>query len=92
MAIILFFLADPVNGDSCYVHHSFGAHALQLGPFMECLAQGLRDEQDSSLRAALKKSVSTDVHPLLSTFSPETRQVALYVLSFLSSDFPMTER
>ena len=75
------FLLDPIHDDNLYVHHAFGIHALNVGALLKSLAGVLRDSNDSEansssgMEAGLESVKSTDVQPVLSTFSTEHKFV-----------------
>lgn len=75
------FLLDPIHDDNLYVYHAFGVHALNVGALLKSLAGVLRDSNDSEansssgMEAGLESVKSTDVQPVLSTFSTEHKFV-----------------
>ncbi|RDX53954.1 hypothetical protein OH76DRAFT_1399124 [Lentinus brumalis] len=71
------FQPDPIHEDTLYVYHAFGVHVLNLRSLLTSLATILRDSNDSDagsssgLEASLETVKSTDVQPILLTFSVE---------------------
>lgn len=67
-------LRDPIQDDTVYVYHAFGAHALQLGSLLQNLAIALRDDTsndgEDTLGAALDRVGATTVFPIGTTLSP----------------------
>lgn len=75
------FLSDPIHDDTVYVYHAFGVHALYLGPMLQTLGAALRtedDEEGTELKGALNKCATTNVHPVLTTFSVERKYTSLF--------------
>lgn len=66
-------LRDPIQDDTVYVYHAFGAHVLQLGGLLQNLANALRDDTSNDgedvLGAALEKAGATTVFPVGTTLS-----------------------
>ena len=79
------FLLDPIHDDNAFVHHAFGVHALNVGGLLKSLAGVLRDSNDSEvncgsgMEVGLESVKSTDVQPVLSTFSTEHKFVQSYM-------------
>ena len=69
------FLLDPLHEDTVYVYHAFGVHVLDVAPVLQSLTSALRtdDEDESVLNAGLQESVTSNVQPILNTFSAERR-------------------
>ncbi|RPD67026.1 hypothetical protein L226DRAFT_529416 [Lentinus tigrinus ALCF2SS1-7] len=71
------FQLDPIHDDTLYVYHAFGVHVLNLRALLRSLAAVLRDGNDSEagsssgLEASLETVKSTEVQPILLTFSVE---------------------
>ncbi|KAJ3517544.1 hypothetical protein NLJ89_g434 [Agrocybe chaxingu] len=67
------FLVDPLHDDMIYVYHAFGVHALDISPVLQSLSAALKEgsEDASILEKSLGKSTTTNVRPLLNTFSVE---------------------
>ncbi|PCH41289.1 hypothetical protein WOLCODRAFT_100221 [Wolfiporia cocos MD-104 SS10] len=85
---------DPVREDAVYIHHGFGAHALQLGPMLRSLATALHgavdDESGSLLEQALRECKYTEVQPLMTTFSIERKSSNPIVSLTLPNDVYLT--
>ncbi len=79
------FQPDPIHEDTLYVYHAFGVHVLNLRSLLTSLATILRDSNDSDagsssgLEASLETVKSTDVQPILLTFSVEQQCVACFI-------------
>lgn len=72
------FFMDSTPGNTVYVYHAFGLHALYLGDVLSTLVAALgvdEDEGDSAINGALSKAKQTTVFNLLSTFSAERRYI-----------------
>ncbi|KAF9483973.1 hypothetical protein BDN70DRAFT_873108 [Pholiota conissans] len=69
------FLSDPLHDDLVYVYHAFGVHVLDIAPVLESLSTALREEteDESILKKALERETTTNVRPILSTFSVERK-------------------
>ncbi|TBU46590.1 hypothetical protein BD309DRAFT_1007925 [Dichomitus squalens] len=73
------FLLDPIHDDNLFVYHAFGVHALNVGALLKSLAVVLRDSNDSEANSSsgmgvgLENVKSTDVQPVLLTFSTENK-------------------
>ncbi|KAF4619426.1 hypothetical protein D9613_005509 [Agrocybe pediades] len=69
------FLLDPLHDDMLYLYHAFGVHALDISPVLQNLAASLREdgEDDAMLTKGLEKAPTTNVQPILNTFSVERK-------------------
>ena len=78
-------LLDPIHDDNLYVYHAFGVHALNVGALLKSLAVVLRDSNDSEANSSsgmemgLENVKSTDVQPVLLTFSTEDKYVSISI-------------
>ena len=78
------FQSDPIHDDTLYVYQAFGVHVLNLRSLLKSLAAVLRDGNDSEagsssgLEASLETVKSTDVQPILLTFSVEQQCVRCF--------------
>ncbi|KAM5534279.1 hypothetical protein V8D89_012007 [Ganoderma adspersum] len=90
------FLLDPIHDDNLYVHHAFGVHALNVGALLKSLAGVLRDSNDSEangssgMEVGLESVKSTDVQPVLSTFSTEHKSSTPVVGVAIPNDVYLT--
>ncbi|KAI0303864.1 hypothetical protein BC826DRAFT_980012 [Russula brevipes] len=70
------FLPDPIHGDTVYVYHGFGVHAIHLYKMLHNLSDALHSISsgtDDALYTALHSPVSTEVQPIVTTFSVERK-------------------
>ncbi|KIM46011.1 hypothetical protein M413DRAFT_441079 [Hebeloma cylindrosporum] len=67
------FLPDPLHEDLVYIYHAFGVHALDIGPVLQTLTMALESEDQHLLQNGLEKAATTNVQPILSTFSVEQK-------------------
>ena len=70
------FLPDPIHGDTVYVYHSFGVHAIHLYKMLRALSNALHSvssETENALLAAFRSPASTEVQSIVTTFSVERR-------------------
>ncbi|KAI9513186.1 hypothetical protein F5148DRAFT_1273147 [Russula earlei] len=70
------FLPDPIHGDTIYVYHGFGVHAILLFKMLHTLSNALHSiasGAEGALLAALRSPVSAEVQPIVTTFSVERR-------------------
>ncbi len=64
------FLLDPLQDDMVYVYHAFGVHALDLSPLLRDLSSALKEDEDNKkLEKKLQQPTTTNVKPILNTFS-----------------------
>jgi len=70
------FLPDPIHGDTVYVYHGFGVHAIHLYKMLHNLSDALHSISsgtDDALYTALHSPVSTEVQPIVTSFSVERK-------------------
>jgi nucleoporin NUP82 len=70
------FLPDTIHGDAVYVYHGFGVHAIHLYKMLQNLSNALHSISsgtDDALHTALHSPVSTEVQPIVTTFSVERK-------------------
>jgi len=70
------FLPDPIHGDTVYVYHSFGVHAIHLYNMLRALSNALHSVSngtENALLAAFRSPESTEVQSIVTTFSVERR-------------------
>jgi len=70
------FLLDPIHGDTIYVYHGFGVHAILLYKMLHTLSSALHsisNGAEDALLTALRSPVSAEVQPIVTTFSVERR-------------------
>jgi nucleoporin NUP82 len=70
------FLPDPIHGDTVYVYHSFGVHAIHLYKMLRALGNALHSVSSgaqNALLATLRSPASAEVQPIVTTFSVEKR-------------------
>ncbi|PIL37279.1 hypothetical protein GSI_00972 [Ganoderma sinense ZZ0214-1] len=90
------FLLDPIHDDNLYVYHAFGAHVLNVGALLKSLASVLRDSNESEansssgMEVGLETVKSTDVQPVLLTFSTEHKSSTPVVGVAIPNDVYLT--
>ena len=70
------FLPDPIHGDTVYVYHGFGVHAIHLYKMLRALSNALHSVSSSAenaLLATFRGPASTEVQSIVTTFSVERR-------------------
>jgi len=70
------FLPDPIHGDTVYVYHSFGVHAIYLNKMLRVLSNALHSVSSgasNALLAAFRSPAPAEVQPIVTTFSVERR-------------------
>jgi nucleoporin NUP82 len=70
------FLPDPIHGDTVYVYHGFGVHAIHLHKMLRALSNALHSVSsgtENALLAAFRSPASVEVQPTVTTFSVERR-------------------
>ena len=60
---------DPIYDDTVYIYHAFGAHSINVGPFLNALGMALKEENEAKLSEALDSAGKTSVKALLQTFN-----------------------
>ncbi|KAH9965726.1 hypothetical protein BC827DRAFT_1179360 [Russula dissimulans] len=69
-------LPDPIHGDTIYVYHGFGVHAILLYKMLHTLSSALHSISsgaEDALLTALRSPVSAEVQLIVTTFSVERR-------------------
>ena len=67
---------DPIHGDTVYVYHGFGVHAIHLYKMLRALSSALRSISsgaEDALLTTLCNPVSAEVQPIVTTFSVERK-------------------
>jgi nucleoporin NUP82 len=70
------FLPDPIHGDTVYVYHNFGVHAIHLYKMLRALSNALHSVSsgaENALLAAIRSPASAEVQTIVTTFSVERR-------------------
>jgi nucleoporin NUP82 len=69
------FLPDPLRGDTAYVYHGFGVHAIHLHRVLRNLCSALHSisGREDALLTALRSPTSAEVQPIVATFSVERK-------------------
>jgi nucleoporin NUP82 len=70
------FLPDPIHGDTVYVYHSLGVHAIHLYKMLRALSNALHSVSsgtENALLAAFRSPASAEVQSIVTTFSVERR-------------------
>jgi nucleoporin NUP82 len=70
------FLPDPIHGDTVYVYHGFGVHAIHLYKVLRALGDALHSISsgaENALLAAFRSPASAEVQSIVTTFSVERR-------------------
>lgn len=70
------FLPDPIHGDTVYVYHGFGVHAIHLYKMLRALSTALHSVSsgaENELLATFRSPASAEVQPIVTTFSVERR-------------------
>jgi nucleoporin NUP82 len=70
------FLPDPIHGDTVYVYHAFGVHAIHLYKMLRALSSALHsisNGTEDALLTTLRNPVSAEVQPIVTTFSVERK-------------------
>jgi nucleoporin NUP82 len=67
-------LPDPIHDDVFFVYHAFGVHSINLSKIVSSLSEALQeDDTGEALLETLKQPALSQVRPILTTFSVETR-------------------
>ena len=70
------FLPDPIHGDTVYVYHGFGVHAIHLYKMLRALSSALHSVSiggENTLLSTFRSPASAEVQSILTTFSVERR-------------------
>jgi nucleoporin NUP82 len=70
------FLPDPIHGDTVYVYHGFGVHAIHLNTMLRALSNALHSISsgtENALLAAFRSPSPAEVQSIVTTFSVEKR-------------------
>jgi nucleoporin NUP82 len=70
------FLPDPIHGDTVYVYHGFGVHAIHLYKMLRALSHALHPISggaENALLAAFRSPTPAEVQSIVTTFSVERR-------------------
>ena len=70
------FLPDPIHGDTVYVYHGFGVHAIHLYKVLHTLStafHSISGGEEDALLTALQSPISAEVQPVVTTFSVERK-------------------
>ncbi len=82
------FLLDPLHDDMVYVYHAFGVHALDISPVLRDLSLTLKmDDDDNTLKNKLEAPTTTNVRPVLNTFSIQ-RGFVIHLFSCIDNFYP----
>jgi len=66
------FLPDPIHGDTVYVYHGFGVHAIHLYKMLRALSNALHSVSggaENALSATFRNPAPAEVQPIVTTFS-----------------------
>ncbi|KAH9973089.1 hypothetical protein BGW80DRAFT_1437399 [Lactifluus volemus] len=63
------FLPDPIHGNTVYVYHAFGVHAIHLHRMLRAFSRRVED----ALLTVLRNPTSAEVQQIVSTFSVERK-------------------
>jgi nucleoporin NUP82 len=70
------FLPDPIHGNTVYVYHAFGVHAIHLHRMLRTFSSALHSisgRAEDALLTALRNPTSAEVQHIVSTFSVERK-------------------